>query len=88
MNVFGIGLPEMAVIAAVALLVFGPKRLPEFGRTLGKTLKGFQSASKEFEREINKAMADPEPVGEKTKVLEVIPDDESLPPVSPSPPAD
>ena len=61
MNVFGVGLPEMAVIGAVALLVFGPKRLPELGRTLGKTLKGFQSASKEFEREINKAMADPEP---------------------------
>ena len=56
MNVFGVGLPEMAVIGAVALLVFGPKRLPE----LGKTLKGFQSASKEFEREINKAMAEPE----------------------------
>jgi hypothetical protein len=33
-------------------------------------------------------MADPEPVGEKPKVLEVIPDEESLPPVSPSPPAD
>jgi sec-independent protein translocase protein TatA len=62
MNVFGIGLPEMAVIGAVALLVFGPKRLPELGRTLGKTLKGFQSASKEFEREINKAMADPESI--------------------------
>jgi len=60
MNVFGVGLPEMAVIGAVALLVFGPKRLPEMGRTLGKTLKGFQSASKEFEREINKAMAEPE----------------------------
>ena len=60
MNVFGIGLPEVAVIGAVALLVFGPKRLPELGRTLGKTLKGFQSASKEFEREINKAMAEPE----------------------------
>ena len=70
MNVFGIGLPEMAVIAAVALLVFGPKRLPEFGRTLGKTLKGFQSASKEFEREINKAMAAPEPVSDQAKVLE------------------
>ncbi len=62
MNIFGVGLPEMAVIGAVALLVFGPKRLPELGRTLGKTLKGFQSASKEFEREINKAMADPEEV--------------------------
>ena len=60
MNIFGIGLPEMAVIGAVALLVFGPKRLPEFGRTLGKTLKGFQTASKEFEREISKAMSDPE----------------------------
>ena len=60
MNVFGVGLPEMAVIGAVALLVFGPKRLPELGRTLGKTLKGFQSASKEFEREINKAMSDSE----------------------------
>jgi len=70
MNVFGIGLPEMAVIAAVALLVFGPKRLPEFGRTLGKTLKGFQSASKEFEREINKAMAEPEPVADQDKALE------------------
>ena len=58
MNVFGVGLPEMAVIGAVALLVFGPKRLPELGKTLGKTLKGFQSASKEFEREINKAMAE------------------------------
>jgi sec-independent protein translocase protein TatA len=62
MNVFGIGLPEMAVIGALALLVFGPKRLPELGRTLGKTLKGFQSASKEFEREINKAMAEPEAI--------------------------
>ena len=60
MNVFGIGLPEMAVIGAIALLVFGPKRLPEFGRTLGKTLKGFQAASKEFEREIQKTMAEPE----------------------------
>ena len=40
MNIFGVGLPEMAVIGAVALLVFGPKRLPELGRTLGKTLEG------------------------------------------------
>ena len=69
MNVFGIGLPEMAVIGAVALLVFGPKRLPELGRTLGKTLKGFQAASKEFEREINKAMAEPELKGHETDVL-------------------
>ncbi len=65
MNVFGVGLPEIAVIGALALLVFGPKRLPELGRTLGKTLKGFQAASSEFEREIQKAMAEPEESLEK-----------------------
>ena len=73
MNIFGVGLPEMAVIGAVALLVFGPKRLPELGRTLGKTLKGFQSASKEFEREINKAMADSEVPGDSAKPDEELP---------------
>ena len=73
MNIFGVGLPEMAVIGAVALLVFGPKRLPELGRTLGKTLKGFQSASKEFEREINKAMADPEMSGDTANTAEELP---------------
>jgi len=56
MNIFGIGLPEMAVIAAIGLLVFGPKRLPELGKTLGRTLKGFQSASKGFEEEFRKAV--------------------------------
>ena len=57
MNVFGIGLPELAVIAAIGLPVFGPKRLPELGRTLGRTLKGFQSASSEFEKEFRSAIA-------------------------------
>ncbi|MEO1002248.1 MAG: TatA/E family twin arginine-targeting protein translocase [Cyanobacteria bacterium J06638_7] len=57
MNVFGIGLPEMAVIAAIALLVFGPKRLPEMGRSLGRTLRGFQNASSEFEQEFRSALS-------------------------------
>jgi sec-independent protein translocase protein TatA len=56
MNIFGIGLPEMAVIAAIGLLVFGPKRLPELGKSLGRTLKGFQSASREFEQEFRRAV--------------------------------
>ncbi|MFN7677985.1 MAG: TatA/E family twin arginine-targeting protein translocase [Cyanobacteriota bacterium] len=56
MNIFGIGLPEMAVIAAIALLVFGPKRLPEMGKTLGRTLRGFQTASQEFEQEFRSAL--------------------------------
>ena len=56
MNIFGIGLPEMAVIAAIGLLVFGPKRLPELGKTLGRTLKGFQTASQDFEKEFRSAI--------------------------------
>lgn len=54
MNIFGIGLPEMALIMVVALLVFGPKKLPEIGRSMGKALKSFQDASKEFETEFKK----------------------------------
>ena len=60
MNIFGVGLPEIAVIGALALIIFGPKKLPELGRTLGKTLKSLQSASSEFEREIQKAIDEPE----------------------------
>ena len=62
MNIFGVGLPEIAVISALALIVFGPKRLPELGRTLGKTLKGLQTASTEFENEMQKAMTENESV--------------------------
>ena len=54
MNIFGIGLPEMAVIMVLALLVFGPKKLPEIGRSLGKTIRSFQNATKEFEEEFKR----------------------------------
>lgn len=57
MNIFGIGLPEMAVIMSVALLIFGPKKLPEIGRSMGKAIRGFQEASKEFQDEFHKESA-------------------------------
>lgn len=56
MNIFGIGLPEIAVIVVLGLLIFGPKQLPQLGKTIGKTIKGLQNASKEFENEISKTL--------------------------------
>ncbi len=87
MNIFGVGLPEIAVIAGLALVVFGPKRLPELGRTLGKTLKGLQTASSEFEREIQKAMTEDEPMATSQDRAEdslVHPDVEEESPNNPS----
>ncbi len=60
MNIFGVGLPEIAVILALALVIFGPKKLPEIGRSLGKTIKSLQKASSEFENELKKAVNDSE----------------------------
>ena len=62
MNIFGVGLPEIAVIAALALVIFGPKKLPEIGRSLGKTLKTLQKASSEFESEFQKAVTNADDV--------------------------
>ncbi|MDJ0715817.1 MAG: twin-arginine translocase TatA/TatE family subunit [Prochloraceae cyanobacterium] len=39
---FGLGWPEVVIIGIVALVVFGPKKIPEIGSALGKTLRGFK----------------------------------------------
>lgn len=56
-GLFGLGLPELAVIAGVAALIFGPSKLPELGKSLGRTVKSFQGAAKEFESELKAAAA-------------------------------
>lgn len=47
-----IGGTELLVIAVIVLLVFGPKRLPEFGRTIGKGLAEFKRASNDLKRSL------------------------------------
>jgi len=50
---FGIGFPELIVIFIVALLIFGPKKLPELGKALGRGLAEFKRATEELKSEIS-----------------------------------
>ncbi len=47
-----IGFPELLFILAIALLVFGPKKLPEVGRSIGKALREFRRTSDEIKEKI------------------------------------
>ena len=43
-----IGMPEMLVILVIALIIFGPRKLPELGKSLGKSLAEFKRASNDL----------------------------------------
>ena len=45
-----LGLPELLVIMAIALLIFGPSKLADLGKGLGEGIKGFKSAMKDDEK--------------------------------------
>src|ERR671924_1864116 len=61
---FDIGLQELIVIGVLALLVFGPSKLPELGRMFGRAMREFRRASDEFRTtvETNLKINDPDPV--------------------------
>ena len=61
---FDIGLQEMLLIGVIALLVFGPTKLPELGRMLGRAMREFRRASDEFRTtvETNLHINDPDPI--------------------------
>jgi sec-independent protein translocase protein TatA len=63
---FDIGLQEMLVIGVLALLVFGPSKLPELGRMVGRGMREFRRASDEFRStvETNLHINDPDPLPE------------------------
>jgi sec-independent protein translocase protein TatA len=51
-----LGIQELVLILVIALIVFGPKKLPELGRSLGKTLAEFKRTSNEIKNSIEKEL--------------------------------
>jgi len=57
---FGIGVPEMILILAIALIVIGPKKLPDLAKSLGRAMREFKKATNEFKEtmQIDNGMED------------------------------
>lgn len=51
-----IGPMELIIILVIALVVFGPKRLPDMGRSLGKAIREFRNAGKEIQNDITESI--------------------------------
>jgi len=50
---FGIGMPEMILILAIALIVIGPKKLPDLAKSLGRAMNEFKKATREIKESID-----------------------------------
>jgi Tat protein translocase TatB subunit len=80
--VFGtLGGPEIFLILVIALIVFGPRRLPEIGKSVGKMLAEFRKASNDFKRTI-----EDEVEAERVRELEAARAPAAPPPSAASPP--
>jgi Tat protein translocase TatB subunit len=52
-TMFGLGMPEILLILAIALIVIGPQKLPDLAKTLGRAMGEFKKAAQEFKRSID-----------------------------------
>ena len=53
---FGLGIPELIVIFVIALVVFGPKKLPDLGKSIGRAMAEFKKAQQEFQESVQSEM--------------------------------
>jgi TatA/E family protein of Tat protein translocase len=79
---FGIGMTELLVILAVALIVFGPSRLPELARSLGRAMNEFKRASTDLRQTLHDATH--EPPAAPTPAPPVIAPPAAAPPAQPA----
>lgn len=69
---FGLGLPEIMVIFVIALVVFGPKKLPELGKSIGRAMAEFKKASEEFQESVRAEMKEVEKTANVKEELQQI----------------
>ncbi|MDA8123243.1 MAG: Sec-independent protein translocase protein TatB [Deltaproteobacteria bacterium] len=84
---FGIGFQEMLIILVVVLIFFGPKRLPDLAKSMGKGIAEFKKASEEVKRGIDEAMKE-EPPKEETPKEETPAAGATAPQAAPDPAAE
>ena len=63
-----IGMPELVIILVIALIIFGPRKLPELGRSLGKSLGEFKRASNELRNTLEEEVRVEEQKDQKAKM--------------------
>ncbi len=78
---FGIGMTELLVILVIALIIFGPKRLPELAKHLGKAMREFKKATDEVKENIGLDELALDDIGSKIENELKTADDESAPSV-------
>ncbi len=73
---FGLGMPEILLILAIALIVIGPQKLPEVAKTLGKAMGEFKRSAQDLKNsiDIETTVKDPKPTPVKTKLKDAIKD--------------
>jgi len=54
---FGLGLPELVIVLVIALVMFGPSKLPSLGKSLGEAIRGFKKGMEEDPAEEKKKLA-------------------------------